>query len=98
MPLHMAWYTPTSWRRLQEVTEAPLAGSYDAYVALTEEMIREFEDKHGILVVKTLIDVDDMAAWCRKNGYRINARGRAAYGAMVAAWRGRDNQTDTGHA
>jgi hypothetical protein len=92
MPLHIAWYTPMSWRRLQEVTEAPLAESYEAYVALTEKMIREFEER-GIVVVKSVVDVDDMAAWCRKNGYRINARGRATYGAMVAAWRDRDAHT-----
>jgi len=61
-------------------------------------MIREFEEQHRILVVKTLIDVDDMASWCRKNGYQINARGRAAYGAMVAAWQGRDGQTSPGRA
>jgi hypothetical protein len=91
MPMHIAWYTQSSWLRLQEVTEAPLCESYDAYVALTEKMIRELDEQHGILAVKTLIDVDDMVAWCRKNGYRINSRGRAAYGAMIAACQGQDS-------
>jgi hypothetical protein len=89
MPMHLSWYTRESWRHLEEVTEAPLCESYDAYVALTEKMIREFEEQHGILVVKTLID--DMVVWCRKNGYRINSRGRAAYGAVVAACQGQDS-------
>ena len=97
MPIQMAWYTRESWRRLEEVTEAPLAESHDAYVALTEKMIREFEEKHGILVIKTLIDVDDMVAWCRKNGHRVDSRGRSMYGAMVAAWRGHD-ANQAGHA
>lgn len=61
------------------MTETPLCESCDAYVALAEEKIRGFEER-GILVVKTLVDVEAMAAWCRQNGNRINARGRAAYG------------------
>jgi hypothetical protein len=97
MPLHMAWYTRESWRRLGEVADGPLAESYDAYVALTEEMIRGFEER-GILAVKTLVDVDDMAAWCRQNGYRVDARGRAAYGATMAAWRGQDIAGEAGQA
>jgi hypothetical protein len=90
MPMHIAWYTRSSWGRLEAVTEAPLAESYEAYVADTERMIREFEER-GILAVKTLIDVDDMVAWCRKNGHRIDARERAAYGATVAAGQCRDS-------
>lgn len=97
MSVCMPWYTRESWRRLEEVTEAPLCESYDAYVRIVEQMIAEFAER-GIVVVKTLVDIDDMVTWCHGNGHRVDSRGRAAYGAMVAAWRGSGGHTTSGRA
>jgi hypothetical protein len=93
--VQIAWYTPQSWRRLQEVTDAPLADSYEEYVARTEALVKECENQ-GITPVKTTVDVDDMARWCRQTGRSINSRGRAAYIALATKWHQPDITAEAG--
>jgi hypothetical protein len=82
--MQIAWYTPQSWKRLQQVTDAPLA-DYEEYVARTEAIVRECA-RQGITAIKTTIDVDDMARRCRQTGRRIDTKGRASYMALATEW------------
>jgi hypothetical protein len=81
-PLAMAWYTPASWRQLQEAVGAG-DDSYEEFVRRVDEQIRLFAAR-GIVVEKMLIDVPHMLAWCKRHGYGVNdSKGRATYGAML---------------
>ena len=80
----MPWFTPESWRQLQAVADDKLCGSYQAFVRKTNRAIREFEAQ-GIEVEKFSIDVEHMAAWCRRHGYRVDSRSRALYGVLLAS-------------
>ena|SRR5690348_1950601 len=94
--MQIAWYTPQSWVRLQQVTDAPLADSYEEYIARTEALLRECEQQ-GIMAVKVTIDVDHMARWCRQTGRRIDSAARASYMARATEWHRRDITAEAGH-
>ncbi len=75
----MAWFT-----ELEAVSDGEVCGSYGEFVRLATAQVRAFEAS-GIEVEKHFLDVRHMAGWCRRWGYRIDARGRAAYGAALLA-------------
>lgn len=84
-----AWYSPESWRQLEEAIAAAgmpktmLCDSYAEFAARFDSMVREFE-RQGVRVEKVSIDVPHMVAWCRRWGLEINNAGRTRYGAMLA--------------
>ena len=79
----MSWYTPESWERLRAVADdRATLGTFDAYQRKAERAIREFAAQ-GIKVEKVLLDIDDLVRWCRREGYAIDQRGRAAYGVAL---------------
>jgi hypothetical protein len=84
-----AWYSPESWRQLEEAIAAAgmprnmLADSYAEFIAAFDSFAREFE-RHGVPVEKLPIDVPHMVSWCERWGLRIDATGRAKYGAALA--------------
>jgi hypothetical protein len=85
-----AWYTPESWRHLEAAVakaglpKDTLCSSYEVFVAKWERMAREFE-RRGVKAEKTPIDVSHMVAWCARWGLSLDGKGRAKYGAMLAA-------------
>lgn len=89
----VAWYTPNSWRELQAVAEGPLASSYDEFVRRANVAAGEWKAK-GIEVEKQLIDVAHMVAWCKRHGYRVDSRGRSAYGAALSLANGDTAELD----
>jgi hypothetical protein len=80
----MAWFSPESWRQLEAVSDAAVCGSYEEFLRHATEMVRAFEAE-GIEVEKHFLDVPHMVAWCRRWGYRIDSKGRAAYGSALLA-------------
>jgi hypothetical protein len=84
----IAWYSPESWHRLQAVAGDVLC-TYDEYVRKTEAMLSGFEAR-GITAEKVAVDVEHMAAWCKRHGYPVSDGGsRSAYGAILAMNGGR---------
>jgi hypothetical protein len=81
--LAMPWYTPESWQQLKAVSEDELIDTHVEFVHKMTEAIRKFA-AHGIPVEKFVIDVDHMTAWLRRWGHRVDSRGRALYGAVLA--------------
>jgi hypothetical protein len=97
----MAWYTPESWRQLEEAIAAAgmpkdmLASSYAKFVAQFDQSVRAFE-KHGVKVMKAPVDVPHMVRWCGRQGLDIDAAGRSKYGlalTLVSGDRGRMDDT-----
>lgn len=92
--LAMSWYARESWEQLKAVAEDKLCGTYEDLVRKTERGIRELEAQ-GIGFEKIPIDVDHMAAWSKRHGHRIDSRGRAIYGALLALHDGKLFDLDT---
>jgi hypothetical protein len=80
--LAIAWYTPETLEELRAVAEHKVAATYEEFVSCAEEMIADLE-RRGIRCEKVLIDIPAIVHWCRNNGYRVNSRGIAAYGATA---------------
>jgi hypothetical protein len=79
----IAWYTPTTWRQLQDVAGADALCSYAEFTRKTEEILCGLQAR-GIRAEKVPIDVDHMSAWCKHRGYPISDSGsRAAYGSIL---------------
>jgi hypothetical protein len=56
--------------------------SYPGFVRNFETLVRKFAEE-GVKVEKVAIDVDQMVAWCHRNGYAIDTTGRALFVAMA---------------
>jgi hypothetical protein len=78
----MAWYSPATWAQLKAIPEARIEISYDEFVRNFERLLREFV-AHGVKVEKVVVDVDQMVAWCHRNGYEANTTGRSIYGTVA---------------
>jgi hypothetical protein len=79
-------YTATSWARLREVADDrdDLVDTVEEYELKAERLIRQFEAP-GYRVERVMVDVGAMLAWCRREGFRVDQKGRAAYGACLLA-------------
>lgn len=83
----MVWYTPASWEQLRTVADDREAlGTLAEFERKAERLIDEFEAE-GFAVEKVVLDIDDLVRWCRENGFRVDQRGRSAYGAILLAGR-----------
>jgi hypothetical protein len=94
--LAMPWFTPEGWQQLKAVADdaQALIGTHEEFVRKTAGAMRMFK-KRRIAVEKFTIDVDHMTAWCRRHGHRIDSRGRAMYGALLALHDGKLFDLDT---
>jgi hypothetical protein len=81
-----AWYTPAGWYRLREVADDLDGQTYLEFVTKAERIIAEFAAQ-GIRAEKVVIDVDDLVAWCRREGCKNDQKARAAYGAHLMCLR-----------
>ena len=80
----MGVYSAEVWERLLTIPEADIEMTYAEYLRKLERTERDFVAR-GIEVKKVPIDdVDQMIAWCHRNGYEIDSKGRAVYGAALA--------------
>jgi hypothetical protein len=80
--LGMAWYTPEAWARLKAIPEARVDMSYRAYVRNYDAYVRRFVAE-GIKVERVAVDVDQMLAWCHRNGYAVDTTGRAIFSTVL---------------
>jgi hypothetical protein len=82
----MPWCTPESWTRLCAVADnrAELVDALQEYEEKIGKLACQFEAQ-GYRVERVMVDVDEMVAWCCRQGYRVNQTDRAAYGAALCA-------------
>lgn len=78
----VSWYSPEQWKLLAAMPEAKIEKSYQDFVRTYERNVRDYAAR-GAQVVRIDIDVAKMTEWCHKNGYEIDAKGRATYGSML---------------
>lgn len=76
----LAWFTEEQWPRLVEVSadRAQLAPNHASWLAQAE---RDFQGLKsiGVSIRKVLVDVEDLAAWCRSNRRPVDADSRPAF-------------------
>jgi hypothetical protein len=80
-------YTPAGWQRLRDVADG-ITMSYVEYQATLAKTVRGFEAEgaHIKLIALDVAEIDEMVDWCRREGYRVDPKGRAAFIAHKAIW------------
>jgi hypothetical protein len=78
----MAWYSPATWAQLKAISEARIEISYDEFVRNFERLSQQFVAR-GVKVEKVVVDVDQMVAWCHRNGYAVDTTGRSIYSSVL---------------
>ena len=95
----LAWYSPESWRQLEEAVQAAglprtmLAATYEEFIAMFDDVARRFRDE-GIAYEKVTIDVPHMVKWCKRWGIKPDSMGRAKYGAALSLSGGAREELD----
>lgn len=77
------WPREEDYPRFVEVSDNIGATTYAEFVARAQPMVDALRAQ-GFNVIIVQPNVDDMAAWCRKNFGHVNTTARAAYAAFVA--------------
>jgi hypothetical protein len=76
----MAWYRPEQWDRLRELSAdvEVLEANHAEWLTFAT---RTFEDlrKRGIPVEKVDVDVEEIWAWCQRQGRPMDGKTRADY-------------------
>ena len=76
----VAWYSPSQWARLREVSTDPkqLEQTYQEWMAAYERTTRGLAAK-GMLLRKVPIDVAELEKWCRERKKPIDGEARTEY-------------------
>jgi hypothetical protein len=76
----VGWYRSEQWERLVEIS-SDRDRLEDTHEEWLENASRAFDrlKREGLPVVKMEIDVEDLLAWCTKNGLAVNGESRAKY-------------------
>ena len=78
----LAWYTQDEWKKLRAAaTDVDnLEATYDEWVAHACMALKEAESA-GLEVVKVVVRIDELVAWCKENGLAMDGRSRARFAA-----------------
>jgi len=76
----VGWYRPEQWQRLLEISSDRdrLEGTHEEWLESARRVFNRLK-REGLPVVKMEVDVEDMLAWCSKNGLAVNGESRAKY-------------------
>jgi len=80
----IAWYQREQWARLRELAADvdALEEDYDAWVASAERSLAMVRSQ-GLAVERVAVDVDDIAAWCTREGRPFDSKARSEYVAQL---------------
>jgi hypothetical protein len=78
----VAWYDREQWQHLRQVAADPevLEESYDEWVAMAENAIRELEAR-GMIIERVPVNTTDLVAWCREQDRPVDGSARAEFAA-----------------
>ncbi|MEW6440006.1 MAG: hypothetical protein AB1640_03645 [bacterium] len=78
----MAWYSAEQWPLLRDVSvdRDVLEETHSEWLAFAEELFAALTEK-GISAVKVPVDVNELVAWCRDRGLRVDGAARADFAA-----------------
>lgn len=81
----IAWYKPTQWARLREVSEdrAELEPTYLQWFDAASKQIQDM-GRAGLRVQRVDVDVEELVEWCRERGVPVTASARAWFTAEKA--------------
>ncbi|HBY60130.1 MAG TPA: hypothetical protein DEH78_09930 [Solibacterales bacterium] len=76
----LAWYRREDYDRwLAMVDDRDVwEDTYDEWLACVEDLLRQ-KRPPGTTIVKTILDPDAFAAWCRARGRKLDGSARADY-------------------
>lgn len=79
----VAWYKPNQWSRLREISEDrnQLEETYREWQDYAEQALKDFAARGGLLE-KVTVDTEELLAWCKERGLKVNAKSRSLY----ASW------------
>lgn len=80
----LAWYKRPQWPRLRELSAEPakLAETYDEWLAQAQAQLAELRAR-GLGVKRVIVDVEELADWCRRNGRPVDPAAAAAFAATL---------------
>jgi hypothetical protein len=87
----IGWYTPWEWTKLREAVADPerLDYSYLAWRRGAKKVLRQFREK-GLDCERVSVRVEELVAWCGKQGRPVDGPARAAYVAELVRRRHED--------
>jgi hypothetical protein len=76
----VAWYTPEQWARLKLLADDSdkLDDTHKDWLKNANGHVRGLK-RQGFQVVKVPLDIDEWAAWCRKNGKALDGAARSEF-------------------
>jgi len=76
----VGWYRPEQWERLLEIVSDrdQLESTHEEWLENASRVFN-FLKREGLPVVKMDINVEDLLAWCAKQGLAVNGDSRAKY-------------------
>ncbi len=76
----VGWYRSEQWERLLEISSDrdQLEDTHEEWLKNASRVFDRLK-REGLPVVKMDIDVEDLLAWCSKNGLAVNGESRAKY-------------------
>ena len=76
----IAWYRPQDWNRLREIAADPdeLEESHGAWLTTVQRVMRRME-RDRLRVRKVIIDLDELQAFCRKEGLANTCASRSRF-------------------
>jgi len=87
-----AWYDRGQWARFRELAADAdgLEEDYDAWLTSAERTLATLRSQ-GLSVERVLVDVEEIAAWCTREGRRYDGKARSEY--VAELMRNRASQT-----
>ncbi len=91
----IAWYLPEQWGKLREISEDKdsLEETYETWLLNAENTLDQIAGA-GAKIERVTVDVDQLRAWCRSRGCRIDAKSCARFAAHLLRQRGKEPETD----
>ena len=79
----LAWYTEEEWEKLRATAADVnnLEETYDEWVTHARMALREAESA-GLEVVKVVVRIDELIAWCTKKGLSADGQACARFAAF----------------
>ena len=78
-----AWYKPEQWDQLRAVSvdRDRLEDTYTEWVSGAESSFEDYR-ANGLDIFKIIIDVNELVAWCKKEGREIDSAARSELAAI----------------
>lgn len=78
-----AWFTRENFAAHKALDPKGLHATFDEWLHQAEGKLEELK-RHGIVVRPVVIDPNELAAWCRSEGRKVDGAARAAFATVTA--------------